>query len=44
LAPESRLRDLSLGGLYSAGCTVAGAPTWPLWPGAVRQHLRRGAA
>jgi hypothetical protein len=36
LAPENRPRDTSLGGLYSAGGTLAGAPTWPLWPGAVR--------
>jgi hypothetical protein len=31
--PSARL---SLGGLYSVGGTLAGAPTWPLWPGAVR--------
>src|SRR4051794_27735585 len=36
--PDARL---SLGGLYSAGCTLAGAPTWPLWPGAAC-HVQRG--
>lgn len=31
----------SLGGLCSAvGCALAGAPTWPFWPGAVR-HVQR---
>jgi hypothetical protein len=25
----------TLGG-SGAGCTLAGAPTWPLWPGGVR--------
>jgi hypothetical protein len=24
----------------AAGCTLAGAPTWPLWPGGVR-HVQR---
>jgi hypothetical protein len=30
------LRAVSLGGLYALGGTLAGAPSWPLWPGPVR--------
>jgi hypothetical protein len=38
---ESRHERISLGRLYSAGCTLAGALTWPKWRGPVR-YVRRG--
>ncbi len=38
--PSARL---GLGRLYSAGCTLAGAPTWPLWPGRVC-YVQNGCA
>lgn len=36
-----RFARMSLGGLYSAGCTLAGAPNLANMPGAVR-YVQRG--